>query len=55
MLDDFRPLTLTDVARQLGTDPFEVIRVLVQSNQVPETLQFKSDQVEKLRQAFGKR
>jgi hypothetical protein len=55
MLDDFRPSTLTEVARQLGTDPFEVVRILVQSNQVPETLQFKSDQIEKLRQAFGKR
>ena len=55
MLDDFRPLTLTEVARQLGSDPFEVVRLLVKFNQVPDTLQFKADQVEKLRQAAGKR
>lgn len=55
MIDEFRQLSLADVAKQLGVDPFEVMRVLVQTGQVPPTLKFKADQVEKLRPLFPKR
>lgn len=55
MLDDFRPQTLTEVAKQVGTDPFEVMRVLVVARAVPDHLAFTDDQVQKLRQAMGKR
>lgn len=55
MLDEFRPLTLSDVAKQLGTDPFEVVRLLVQAKAMPDNMQFKAEHVDKLRQALGKR
>lgn len=55
MMDDFRPLTLSDVARQLGLDPFEVVRLLVQAGALPDNMQFKAEHVDRLRQATGKR
>jgi hypothetical protein len=55
MLDEFRPLNLSDVAKQLGTDPFEIVRLLTQSKSVPESWQFKAEQIDRLRQAAGKK
>jgi len=55
MLEEFVPLTLTDVAKQLGVDPFEVMRLLVVNKSVPEGLAFTPEHVEKLRQVMGKR
>ncbi len=54
MLDEMRPVGLTDVAKQLGTDPFELMRRLVAAGAVPETLQFTRDQIERLRETVGK-
>ncbi len=35
MWDDLRPITLTQAAKQLGVDPFEVMRLLVAADAVP--------------------
>ncbi len=35
MLEELQPLSLTAAARRLGIDPFEVVRLLVASDQVP--------------------
>jgi hypothetical protein len=55
MLDEFRPLTITDVAKQLQTDPFEVMRLLVAAKAVPEGLVFTPEHVERLRPVVAKR
>lgn len=51
MLDDLRPKTLSEVAKQLGVDPFEVVRLLVVTRTVPERWAFSSDQIDRLRAA----
>ena len=53
MLEDLRPMGLTEVARQLGIDPFEVVRLMVVARMPAEQLRFTSDQVERIRQAGG--
>lgn len=52
MLDSLQPKGLTDVAKELGVDPFEVVRLLVASGSVPESLTFTDDQVAAVR-AYG--
>lgn len=54
MLDEMRAVGLSDVAKQLGIDPFELVRRMVAAGAVPDTLQFTQAQVEKLRQVVGK-
>jgi hypothetical protein len=54
MLDDFRPRTLSEVAKAVGSDPFEVMRILVRSGSVPEHLSFSDAQLESIRQALAK-
>ena len=36
MLEELQPLSLTDAARRLGIDPFEVVRLLVVAGQVSD-------------------
>lgn len=55
MIDEFRPRTLTEVAKMMGSDPFEVIRLLTAARSVPESLTFTEEQVQRVRQAMGKR
>lgn len=54
MLDEMRPVGLTEVAKQLGIDPFELVRRMVAAGAVPPTMQFTQAQVERLRQVVGK-
>jgi hypothetical protein len=50
MLDELMPQSLADVAKQLGTEPFEVVRLLVAANAVPTgTLQVDHETVDRLR------
>jgi hypothetical protein len=51
---DFRPLTLAEVAKALGTQPFEVMRLLVAAGNVPPILLFSPEQVDRLRVMLGK-
>ncbi len=53
MLDELRPLGLSDAARTLGVDPFEVVRLLVAFDKVAETLGVGRDEVEDLRAQAG--
>ena len=54
MRDDLRPLSLTDAARSLGIDPFEVVRLLVASEAMPEGAPFlTAERVEALRELGG--
>lgn len=54
MLDELKPMTLTEAAKALGTDPFELVRVMVASGIAPQTLGFTREQVDRLRQAMEK-
>lgn len=50
MLDELKPVTLVEAARRIGTDPFEVVRLLVAAGAFPEgTLLIDGEIVEKLR------
>ncbi len=50
MLDELEPLGLTEAARRIGTDPFEVVRLLVAAGAVPEgPLLVEAEIVDKLR------
>ena len=52
MLDELMPLGLADAARKLGTEPFEVVRLLVAANAVPHgPLQVDGEAIERLREA----
>ena len=53
MLDELRPLGLTDVARRLELDPFEVVVLLVRGGVIPEALRLTEDHVEKLTSYSG--
>ena len=53
MLDELRPLGLTDAAKRLGIDPFEVVRLLVVADAMPEQLHLTDDHVEKVRSVGG--
>jgi len=50
MLDDLLPMNLVGAANKLGVSPFEVMRLLVASDGVPDNLHFTGDQVARLRQ-----
>lgn len=52
MLEELRPLGISDVAKRLGIDVFEVVRLLVASGNMPTHLQVPSEHVERLR-SFG--
>lgn len=52
MLEELRPLGVSDAAKRLGIDVFEVVRLLVASGTTPEHLQLSPDHVERLR-VFG--
>jgi hypothetical protein len=50
-IDELTPLTLTQVARGAGVDPFTAVRILVASSTMPtDVLQFGGDAVELLRE-----
>lgn len=49
MLDEFRPLGLTDAARKLGCDPFEVVRLMVASGHANAGFTFDAATLEQLR------
>lgn len=51
---DFRPLTLAEAAHALGTQPFEVMRLLVAAGNMPPTLLFSPEHVERLRVMLGR-
>jgi len=53
MLEELRPIGLRDVARDLGIDPFEVVRLLVVADAFPERLEFTADHVEQIRKVGG--
>ena len=54
MRDDLRPLSLTEAARSLGIDPFEVVRLMVAGTGVPQgQLYLTREQVETLRSQGG--
>jgi len=51
MLSEFQPLGLSDAARQLGVDPFEVVRLAVAAGKgLDKPMQFDADLVDELRQ-----
>src|SRR5687767_14283894 len=51
MLEELMPVGLADAARKLGTEPFEVVRLLVAANAVPQgPLQLGPDAVDRLRE-----
>jgi hypothetical protein len=50
MLDEFRSVGLTDAARRLGVDPFDVVRLLVADGRRGATLRFDHATIEHLRQ-----
>ena len=53
-MDELRPVSLTDAARRLGVDPFEVVRLLVASDAMPDGQPFlTSERVEHLRELGG--
>ena len=52
MLDEFRPATLSDLARELSIDPLEVMRLLVLQKIPPDKLVFSREQVTRLREAL---
>jgi hypothetical protein len=50
MLSEFQPLGVTDAARRLGLDPFEVVRLLVAADKgLDGPMQFTPELVEELR------
>lgn len=49
MLDDLRPLSLSDAARDLGVDPFEVVRLMVASEIAFDSLTLTRDDVAQVR------
>lgn len=54
MLDDLAPVGLADAARRLGTEPFEVVRLLVAAAAVPEgPLMIDATLIERLREIGG--
>lgn len=53
MLEELRPLGVSDAARRLGVDLFEVVRLLVASGDVPEHLELTPERVEELRTLGG--
>jgi len=53
MLGELRPLGLSDAARSLGVDPFEVVRLMVAFEKLHERLLLKHDDVDALREAAG--
>lgn len=53
MLDELRPLGLSDSARQLGVDPFEVVRLMVAFGPHEGPLALKPEQVDALRAKAG--
>ena len=53
MLDELRPLGLADAARDLGVDPFEVVRLLVIAEAVPDRMALTADHIEKARETGG--
>jgi hypothetical protein len=53
MLDEFRTVGLTDAARRLGCDPFEVVHLLVASGRVAADFRLDHATIEKLRQVGG--
>ena len=53
MLDEFRQLGLSDAARELGVDPFEVVRLIVAFGPEDAPLTMKLDQVSALRVKAG--
>ncbi len=53
MLSDLRPMSLTDAARTLGVDPFEVVRLMVASRTPMDTLTLDPDQADALRESAG--
>lgn len=50
MLDEFRPLTLTDAARRLGVDPFEVLRLQVAAGIAEPSMTFDAATIDRLRE-----
>ena len=53
MLDDLRPLGLSEAARHLGVDPFEVVRLTVAFGPHGGPLSLKLDQIDTLRVRAG--
>lgn len=53
MLDEFRPLKLSDAARYLGLDPFEVVRLSVVFREASPDLRFPKASLERLREQAG--
>lgn len=53
MIDEFRPKKLSDAARDLGIDPFELVRLSVAFDTLPENLRFGTDLLELIGQQAG--
>lgn len=53
MLSELLPMNLSDAARRLGVDPFELMRILVATNSVPKDLVFRAAEVDALREPAG--
>lgn len=53
MLDDLRPVGLSDAARELGVDPFEVVRLMVATGMDAESLTLRSEDVAAIRKSAG--
>lgn len=52
MLDDLKPLTLGEAARQIGVDPFEVVRLLVLRGE-SASLRVPQSKIQALREFAG--
>ncbi|MBW2258550.1 MAG: hypothetical protein JRI25_28720 [Deltaproteobacteria bacterium] len=53
MLDELRPVGLSDAARELGVDPFEVVRLMITAGMDTKTLTLRSEDVEAIRTNAG--
>jgi hypothetical protein len=53
VLDDLRPVGLSDAARELGVDPFEVVRLMIAVGMDMKTLTLRGDDVETIRAEAG--
>ncbi len=53
MLSELQPKGLSDVAKELGVDPFEVVRLLVAADAVPESLNFNAEIIAQLKEYSG--
>lgn len=53
MLEQLRPLSFSRAASQLGTDPFDLVRLLVVSGTMPDSLELTPDILETITEFAG--